>query len=471
MAVCTNLSIMIASWILSIYLHFLLLHKNVTCKSIERQILDSAPEMEMFDVFHIMKGAEVMIMTELDLLLSMDQYRSLYNSPNTPREKRKARRDLQTQWTNCKVYYEITESLDSIEIRNIIKEAIDEWEKFSCLDFEESTTETRRIQFQDGGGCYSQVGMQKEPQPIALAPGCRTKGIIVHEIGHAIGWYHEHMRPDRDKFIKINYDVIAPRFHPNFESYNSSVINTYNIPYDYTSIMHYGSDVLPGSIVTLDTSFQDKIGQRQGMTFKDIKTANIMYNCHQVMGCPNKNCNYSGFVFYKPHNREPRCSCWCDSGNVDDPLILCSSLNKEPPSLKLRDIKLPTTKPCYDVREKCEDLKLQDNNICMKKMDLMMAFCAKTCNFCGRGEDKCMDYEKGCPILAASKACKDPAFESLLETMCPASCGKCEKSSPCEIMHDMMGSTEKNDGSGLLATLMTTYLVACHLVVCLTKSL
>lgn len=33
---------------------------------------------------------------------------------------------------------------------------------------------------------------------------------MIHELGHAIGFNHEHQRPDRDDFILVHLDNINP---------------------------------------------------------------------------------------------------------------------------------------------------------------------------------------------------------------------------------------------------------------------
>lgn len=413
---------------------FILLQVDVRGKTVDKLIMDGAPKAEMFDFFHVMPEGKVMVMTELDLLMTLDQYKKLYTKSNRP--KRKAISKVTNLWPDCKVYYEITSTIPREDVK-VIDEAIAEWKKYTCLEFIKSESKQNRIQFKDGGGCYSHLGMQGGPQPIALAPGCRTKGVVIHEIGHAVGWIHEHMRPDRDDYIRVNFDAIPLRFQDNFKKYETSEINTHDVEYDYESIMHYGAEALPNSITTLDPDFQSKIGQREGFTFKDIKTANLMYNCSANMKCEKKQCPFGGFVCFNKNARNPTCDCWCDSGRVDDPLVLCTEGKEQPKPVPISPPQ-PPPKECTDVREDCASLKLRKR--CMTQMDLMMDVCAKTCEFCGKGESLCMDHEKGCKILAAAGQCETPGLKAFMTSMCPASCGVCKiPSEPCAIQNELLG--------------------------------
>lgn len=54
------------------------------------------------------------------------------------------------------------------------------------------------------------VGKIGGRQLVSLAAGCLYDYIIWHEIMHALGLEHEHQRPDRDKFIKIQKHNVDP---------------------------------------------------------------------------------------------------------------------------------------------------------------------------------------------------------------------------------------------------------------------
>ena len=46
-------------------------------------------------------------------------------------------------------------------------------------------------------------------QQVSLAAsGCMYDGTAMHEIMHALGFFHEHVRTDRDKYIKIHFENI-----------------------------------------------------------------------------------------------------------------------------------------------------------------------------------------------------------------------------------------------------------------------
>ena len=56
--------------------------------------------------------------------------------------------------------------------------------------------------------CASHVGRTGGRQPLYVGKGCQSDGMMMHEIGHALGFFHEQSRIDRDLFITVNFNNI-----------------------------------------------------------------------------------------------------------------------------------------------------------------------------------------------------------------------------------------------------------------------
>ncbi|PRD34561.1 UNVERIFIED_CONTAM: Tll1 [Trichonephila clavipes] len=62
--------------------------------------------------------------------------------------------------------------------------------------------------------CCSFVGRRGNgAQAISIGKNCDKFGIVVHELGHVVGFWHEHTRPDRDKHVQIiTRNIVAGRY-------------------------------------------------------------------------------------------------------------------------------------------------------------------------------------------------------------------------------------------------------------------
>ncbi|XP_078360166.1 zinc metalloproteinase nas-15-like [Oculina patagonica] len=135
-----------------------------------------------------------------------------------------------------------------------------------------------------GKGCYSNaVGRLGGKQQISLGFACITHGQAVHEIGHALGFWHEQSRPDRDNYVEILWDNIQEGMAYNFKKYTHGQIDSLGSPYDYNSIMHYGKrDFAKWPwMTTIRAKNGASIGQRRHLSPLDIQQMNKFYNCNK----------------------------------------------------------------------------------------------------------------------------------------------------------------------------------------------
>jgi len=64
--------------------------------------------------------------------------------------------------------------------------------------------------------CSSFIGKVGTGQMLSLDEGCVTSTVVKHELMHAIGFYHEQSRSDRDQYVIVHEDNIKPGKFANY---------------------------------------------------------------------------------------------------------------------------------------------------------------------------------------------------------------------------------------------------------------
>ncbi|CAL4064371.1 unnamed protein product, partial [Meganyctiphanes norvegica] len=246
---------------------------------------------------------------QADMLLTEEQWASF--------RLRKAIVGENFRWTEGSDGYPLVPYVfqDSVD-RNDVRAGLDHWMEHTCIRFEETINiDQPHLQFFIGGGCFSFVGMVfQNGQTISIGQGCNSLGIVVHEVGHALGFFHEQSRSDRDDYVIILFDNVIDGRQNNF---NKATEKHYDVLYDYSSNMHYGqfffSKNNKPTVVTIDPLAQELIGSRNGLTHRDTLLANIMYNCIEkwlikcgISSDPCLNEGYTG----------KDCTCICPPGTT-----------------------------------------------------------------------------------------------------------------------------------------------------------
>ncbi|XP_056150628.1 meprin A, alpha (PABA peptide hydrolase), tandem duplicate 1 [Lampris incognitus] len=179
--------------------------------------------------------------------------------------------------------YILGDDLD-LNAKGCIHQAFEMYRLKSCVDFKPYEGEKTYIKFEKRGGCFSSVGDQQTGQILSLGTGCDHKAVIEHELLHALGFYHEQSRTDRDDYVDIWLDKVIPGFEHNFDKYNDDFITDQNTAYDYESIMHYrpfsfNKNEREPTITTKIPEFYNIIGQYLDFSKLDTLRLNRMYNC------------------------------------------------------------------------------------------------------------------------------------------------------------------------------------------------
>jgi len=179
------------------------------------------------------------------------------------------------KWPQGKLYYSFDSAMTQYQKNQFIA-GCEVWTSVSNVDCVYRTNQPNYIYVHSGGGNWSYVGMIGGQQGLSIYNWNETY-VIAHEIMHALGFAHEQSRPDRDQFVKINWENIVKNAENNFYKFVGTVESTY----DYDSLMHYGAfdfskNGLP--VITLLNGDVRSFGQRSGITEFDAEDMRAIYN-------------------------------------------------------------------------------------------------------------------------------------------------------------------------------------------------
>jgi len=201
------------------------------------------------------------------------------------------------QWPNGVIPYDIS-AISNAKDQKTITDAMqtlmyavgtpkpNSQERSACVFFRpRQATDKIYFKIQYGNGCSAHVGhlgTQQQSTMTLQQNGCFYPGTIQHELMHVLGFYHEQSRPDRDDFLTINLENVETAMRHNFNKYAwGSTVFQQGAPYDYSSVMHYGTTAftMNGKPTMVPRQAGAKIGDAQQLSGMDIAEVRHFYGC------------------------------------------------------------------------------------------------------------------------------------------------------------------------------------------------
>ncbi|MFA8344184.1 MAG: M12 family metallopeptidase, partial [Rhodothermaceae bacterium] len=221
-----------------------------------------------------------------DVVYSLEEIKALQQKHNNLKKTKGCyKNSLATRWPANVVYYKIEDS----ELTSVVMEAISEYESKTNLKFIPKRDEVDKyIKFVQGStagaGSTGSIGMALSGYNHITISIIKTKHVL-HEIGHALGLYHEHQRYDRDNYLifdEAKKNELISVMGSSWWKNNMGIKHGESISgsLDYKSIMIYPSSFMVNKI-SYKKVFTKLDGRSVSSTFhlsaQDVATINKMY--------------------------------------------------------------------------------------------------------------------------------------------------------------------------------------------------
>ncbi|KAL6729296.1 hypothetical protein Aduo_000367 [Ancylostoma duodenale] len=249
------------------------------------------------------------------------------------RRNRLAQRRRNTVDNSKVIYYRFHPDFSECKKKLFLK-TTKTWEERTCIKFGRNDEDSDALvvagNLKDDSECAFNPSSQGNDHYVFI--GCGYFGGAAHEVGHALGLIYTHTRYDREKYLTVNSTNVAREFRKYYDDLlrgqdenetrikmhekiqygkSGTKSNYYGVPYDYGSIMHYGTADIDPPMVPTDEHHKRTMGS-QFISFLDLLEVNKRHDCLGKCNPDDKEtveCEHQGYP--NPKN----CSdCVCPTG-------------------------------------------------------------------------------------------------------------------------------------------------------------